>query len=99
MSPSILFRVATAVTVLAATASAAFDLASPNNVAVYWGQGDNQQPLSDVCDDPNYDTVILGFFNGFPQKRGDYPASNFGMYTPCSCHELQKKRTSITATA
>jgi chitinase len=82
MSPLTVSRVAAAFTILASTASAAFNVASPNNVAVYWGQGPDQQALSDVCDDPSFDVVNIGFIHGFPKKVGDYPVSDFGMSSP-----------------
>tara|TARA_R110002003_G_scaffold288_11_gene18424 strand:- start:14180 stop:16936 length:2757 start_codon:yes stop_codon:yes gene_type:complete len=45
---------------------------------MYWGQGDNQLALSEVCADPSIDVVNIAFVNGFPLKRGDYPKTNFG---------------------
>jgi chitinase len=60
MSPSILARAAFAAGLLASTASAAFNAASKTNVVMYWGQGSNQVPLSDVCADPNIDIVAIG---------------------------------------
>ncbi|KAH8728932.1 glycoside hydrolase superfamily [Phaeosphaeriaceae sp. PMI808] len=70
MSRSTFARVAAAATLLASTASAA-------NVAMYWGQGSNQLDLSEVCADPSIEIVNIAFVNGFPQKVGDYPATNF----------------------
>jgi chitinase len=78
MSPSTLSRAAAVATLLASTASAALNAASSNNVVVYWGQGYDQKTLSDVCQDPSYDVVTLGFVTGFPMKVGDYPTTNFG---------------------
>ncbi|KAF2274910.1 glycoside hydrolase [Westerdykella ornata] len=73
-----LSRAATLAAGLLATAvSATFNPASSRNVAVYWGQGYDQIPLSDVCNDENVDIVNLAFVNQFPKKRGDYPATNF----------------------
>jgi chitinase len=69
-----------AVGLLASTASAAFDAAASNNVAMYWGQGDSQIPLSQVCNDASIDIVNIAFVNQFPLKVGDYPATNFGTY-------------------
>jgi chitinase len=78
MSPSTLSRAATAAVLLASTASAAFSLSSSNNVAVYWGQGADQAPLYKACADPSIDVVNIAFVNGFPNKVGDYPNTNFG---------------------
>jgi hypothetical protein len=78
MSPSILSRAAAAAVLLTSTASAAFSLSSGNNVAIYWGQGAYQGPLSTVCMDPSIDVVNIAFVNGFPNKVGDYPNTNFG---------------------
>ena len=49
------------------------------NVAVYWGQGNAQLSLSEVCSDPSVDIVNLAFVNVFPKEIGDYPGTNFGM--------------------
>jgi chitinase len=68
-----------AVGLLASTVSATFNAVSSKNVAIYWGQGYDQIPLSEVCDDPSVDIVNIGFVNRFPQKSGDYPGTNFGM--------------------
>lgn len=48
------------------------------SVAVYWGQGNAQIPLSEVCQDPSVDIVNLAFVNVFPKEIGDYPGTNFG---------------------
>jgi hypothetical protein len=60
MSPSIFTRAALAAGLLASSASAAFNAASKTNVVMYWGQGSDQVPLSDVCADPNIDIVSIG---------------------------------------
>jgi chitinase len=78
MSPSTFSRAATAAALLASTASAAYSPSSSQNVAVYWGQGNNQITLSEVCEDPSVDIVNIAFVNGFPAKVGDYPKTNFG---------------------
>ncbi|KZM19641.1 hypothetical protein ST47_g8938 [Ascochyta rabiei] len=71
--PSTIFTIATVVAgLLASTASA------KGNVAIYWGQGANQKELSVVCSDPSVDIVNIGFVNGFPKSRNEYPATNFG---------------------
>ncbi|KAF1841583.1 glycoside hydrolase family 18 protein [Cucurbitaria berberidis CBS 394.84] len=77
MSPSNFSRAAFAAAILASGASAAYNPASTQNVAMYWGQGNAQIPLSDVCSDPSVDIVNIAFVNGFPQKVGDYPKTNF----------------------
>lgn len=64
---------------LAATVSAGFDAASSSNVAIYWGQGDSQITLPEVCSDPSVDIVNLAFVNEFPTAVGQYPGSNFGI--------------------
>lgn len=77
MSRSVL---AIATGLLATTVSAAFDAGSTKNIAMYWGQGSDQIHLSEVCSDPTIDIVNIGFVNGFPQKVGDYPKTNFGKH-------------------
>lgn len=79
MSPSTITRAAIAFGLLASTASAVFDNNSKKNVAIYWGQGENQGPLSEVCADPSIDIVNIGFVNRFPKVRGDYPGTDHGM--------------------
>ncbi|KAH7402727.1 glycoside hydrolase superfamily [Pyrenochaeta sp. MPI-SDFR-AT-0127] len=76
MSSSTFSRAALAAGILASTASAAYNPASTQNVAVYWGQGSDQIPLSQVCSDPSVDIVNIGFVNGFPKNVGDYPETN-----------------------
>jgi chitinase len=63
---------------LCASASASISGASGASVAVYWGQGNAQIPLSEVCSDPSVDIVNLAFVNVFPKTIGDYPGTNFG---------------------
>ncbi|KAI8938010.1 hypothetical protein NX059_005683 [Plenodomus lindquistii] len=76
MSFSILSRAAIAVGLLTSTVSAKFDSNSNRNVAVYWGQGSDQIPLSQVCADPGIDIVNIGFVNVFPKARNEYPGTN-----------------------
>ncbi|KAH9868708.1 hypothetical protein J1614_007780 [Plenodomus biglobosus] len=76
MSLSILSRTALAIGLLTSTVTAKFDNNSNRNVAVYWGQGSDQIPLSQVCADPDIDIVNIGFVNVFPKARGDYPGTN-----------------------
>ncbi|KAL6703780.1 Chitinase 2 [Coniothyrium glycines] len=71
-------RAATAVVLLTSTVSAAFSKTAKNNVVVYWGQGDAQGPLADVCSNPSVDVVSIGFVNGFPKAVGEYPKTNHG---------------------
>ncbi|KAF1958546.1 hypothetical protein CC80DRAFT_591501 [Byssothecium circinans] len=61
---------------IAAVASAGFNPALSSNVAVYWGEGEAQIPLSEVCSDDSVDIVNLAFVNKSPQSIGDYPGSN-----------------------
>jgi chitinase len=79
-SNTIAFAATVAVGLFASTASAVFDAAASNNVAMYWGQGDSQIPLSQVCNDASIDIVNIAFVNQFPLTVDDYPATNFGMY-------------------
>ena len=76
MSPSTFTRAAFAAGLLASGVSAAFDNAAKTNIAMYWGQGNAQIPLSEVCADPNIDIVNIGFINAFPSVVGSYPGSN-----------------------
>jgi chitinase len=78
MSRSTFARAAVAVGILASTVSAAFDNSSKKNVAMYWGQGSGQAPLSELCANPNVDIVNIAFVNEFPKQRGDYPKTNHG---------------------
>ncbi|KAF2192329.1 carbohydrate-binding module family 18 protein [Zopfia rhizophila CBS 207.26] len=43
------------------TASAAFSAGSSSNVAVYWGQGNAQIPLSKLCNDDSVDIINIAF--------------------------------------
>ncbi|KAL8967062.1 MAG: hypothetical protein Q9197_005638 [Variospora fuerteventurae] len=48
-------------------------------MAVYWGQGPNQQRLAHFCADSHIDIIPVGFLNIFPdQVNGGYPGTNFG---------------------
>jgi chitinase len=80
MSSNTFTFAATVAVGLFATANAAFNAASSTNVAVYWGQGDAQIPLSQVCNDASVDIVNIAFVNQFPKTLTDYPGTNFGMY-------------------
>ncbi|KAL1981557.1 hypothetical protein VTN96DRAFT_2436 [Rasamsonia emersonii] len=60
------------------TATAALNVQSLTNVAVYYGQGANQQRLSHFCQETSLDIINLAFINVFPdQGPGGYPGSNF----------------------
>jgi chitinase len=83
MSRSTISIAAAAVAALASTATATYSQGSSQNVAIYWGQGASQLPLSSACSDPAVDIVNLAFINQFPAKRFDYPGSNFGMAQCC----------------
>lgn len=80
MSPSTFVRAAIAVGLFTSSVLAKYHPVSKKNVAVYWGQGANQIPLSQVCADPSIDIVNIGFVNKFPTYVGDYPGTNHGMH-------------------
>jgi chitinase len=82
MPRSTISRAAAAAALLTSTVSAAFNAGSSSNVVMYWGQGANQFPLTQVCQDSSIDVVNIAFVNGFPNKVGDYPATNFGIEGP-----------------
>ena len=64
---------------IVATASAAFDPLSKNNVATYWGQGANQARLIETCKNSAYDIINVGFVTVFPdQDPSGWPGTNFG---------------------
>ncbi|KAI1081878.1 carbohydrate-binding module family 18 protein [Whalleya microplaca] len=64
--------------ILTPVALATINAGSKNNVAVYYGQGPNQKPLSTYCADPDIDIIILSFVHLFPQQANGYPGINFG---------------------
>ncbi|KAI0839231.1 carbohydrate-binding module family 18 protein [Hypoxylon sp. FL0890] len=68
----------TLVSILTSAACGAFSTTSKNNVAVYYGQGSNQAPLSTYCADPNIDIIILSFVHLFPAQGNGFPGINFG---------------------
>lgn len=78
MAPSTVTCAALAFGLLTSTVSAAFNKNSKTNVAVYWGQGNDQIPLSQVCADPNINIVNIGFVNYFPKTVDEYPGTNHG---------------------
>ncbi|KAI0137659.1 carbohydrate-binding module family 18 protein [Hypoxylon sp. NC0597] len=68
----------TLVSTLTSIAHGEFNITSKNNVAVYYGQGPNQAPLSTFCADPDVDVIILSFVNLFPAQGNGFPGVNFG---------------------
>jgi chitinase len=80
-----MFTRSIALGLLASTVSA-FDASASNNVAMYWGQGSYQISLTELCNDPSVDIVNIAFVNQFPKRRGEYPSTNFGMYTRLPFH-------------
>ncbi|KAJ5378994.1 hypothetical protein N7509_012113 [Penicillium cosmopolitanum] len=69
---------ATAVLAALIPNSAALNVDSKSNVAVYYGQGAYQPRLSHFCQETSLDIINLGFINVFPKAVGDWPGSNFG---------------------
>ncbi|TFY68774.1 hypothetical protein EVG20_g3415 [Dentipellis fragilis] len=61
-------------------ATAAFNMDSATNVAVYWGQNSNgtQKDLGSYCNDMSIDTIMLSFLNIFKGQGGqpEYDFSN-----------------------
>ncbi|KAI1356749.1 glycoside hydrolase superfamily [Xylaria sp. FL0043] len=70
--------VSLAISALCCLVSATFNIASKNNVAVYYGQGPNQKRLTTYCADPTIDIIILSFVNLFPEQANGNPGINFG---------------------
>jgi chitinase len=62
---------------LFATSAFAVDASLKNNVALYYGQGSDQQRLRHFCDQTSNDIINLGFINEFPTGVNDWPGSNF----------------------
>lgn len=74
-----MFRSLLSAATLVATASAAFDPLSKNNVITYWGQGADQARLVETCKNSAYDIINVGFVNVFPdQDESGWPGTNFG---------------------
>ncbi|KAH6671910.1 glycoside hydrolase superfamily [Halenospora varia] len=74
------FVAATAALSLIATSSAteSFNPTGNSNVAVYWGQGSNQQRLRTFCDATSIDIIPIGFLTLFPAQGNGFPEENFG---------------------
>ncbi|KAM5539248.1 hypothetical protein V8D89_007121 [Ganoderma adspersum] len=68
-----------------AAQAAQFDMAQSNNVAIYWGQNDNQPDLMDVCQSDASDTVILAFVSAYPTSTGSIV---YGFSSDCSQDDL-----------
>ncbi|KAI9793597.1 MAG: hypothetical protein M1833_000742, partial [Piccolia ochrophora] len=79
LSPSVLGQDQAAA---AASATSTTSGASPLKVAVYWGQGANQEPLLDICSKDTLktiDIINIGFVNVFPEQGVQgFPGSDFG---------------------
>ncbi|KAF7588551.1 hypothetical protein BBP40_005540 [Aspergillus hancockii] len=70
--------VATAVSAVSPFAYA-FNAQAKSNVAVYYGQGYNQERLSHFCQETSLDIINIGFVNIFPdQGPAHWPGTNFG---------------------
>ncbi|KAF2089365.1 glycoside hydrolase family 18 protein, partial [Saccharata proteae CBS 121410] len=54
-----------------------FDAGVTSSMAVYWGQGANQDRLIETCKNNAFDIINIGFVNTFPDATG-YPGANFG---------------------
>lgn len=56
-------------------------LATASTVNVYFGQNGNAN-LSDVCADPSFEFITLGFINTSPENGGPsgYPGDNFAAH-------------------
>ncbi|KAL2010511.1 hypothetical protein VTN00DRAFT_6318 [Thermoascus crustaceus] len=73
------FLTAVAAVPIFSSLTAALDVQSKTNVAVYYGQGANQKRLSHFCEETSLDIINIGFVNIFPdQSLTGWPGSNFG---------------------
>ncbi|KAI2085927.1 Chitinase 2 [Ophidiomyces ophidiicola] len=78
MGPANIFTAAVAAFSLFIS-SLAYNPSSRSNLVVYWGQGVGQNRLSYFCEKTDYDIIVVGFINVFPdQGPGGWPGSNFG---------------------
>jgi len=79
--------------------SSAFRPLAKNNVAIYWGQGPNQERLIETCKNPNVDIINIGFVNVFPdQGPGGYPGTNFGNACQGDVYKHNGKNTDLLKT-
>ncbi|KAI1797100.1 glycoside hydrolase superfamily [Ganoderma leucocontextum] len=74
-----------ALLLVVAAQAAKFDMTQSSNLAIYWGQNDNQPDLMDVCQSDSSDTVILAFVSAYPTSTGSM-TYNFG--SDCGQDEL-----------
>ncbi|CAI6335761.1 unnamed protein product [Periconia digitata] len=77
--------------------SASFDAQSSSNVAIYWGQGDAQITLPEVCSDESIDIVNLAFLNEFPTAVGEYPGNNFANACEPEWYTLNGVKTKLSS--
>ncbi|GMM37266.1 hypothetical protein DASC09_045910 [Saccharomycopsis crataegensis] len=70
-----LIPILSTLTLLFSTSLAAYDANSKNNVAVYWGQGSNQESLGYYCERGDVDIVVISFIN---YLNSTYVGFNFG---------------------
>lgn len=68
-------------TFLAAVFTAVPALATANSVNVYFGQNGGAN-LTDVCADPSFEYITVGFINTSPENAGQsgYPGDNFAAH-------------------
>ncbi|KAE9372586.1 carbohydrate-binding module family 50 protein [Stipitochalara longipes BDJ] len=57
---------------------ATYNESARSNLAVYWGQGSNQQRLLHFCQQSTIDILPIGFVNIFPAQGNGFPGDNFG---------------------
>ncbi|KAI9050624.1 hypothetical protein LZ554_005783 [Drepanopeziza brunnea f. sp. 'monogermtubi'] len=73
-----LFAAAAAAISMISLVTATYDLNSQANLALYYGQGPNQQPLAHFCNSSSVDIIPIGFVNIFPSLANGLVAENFG---------------------
>ncbi|PVI06527.1 glycoside hydrolase family 18 protein, partial [Periconia macrospinosa] len=95
--PIMFTRAISVAATLAATVSAGFNAGSNSNVAIYWGQGDAQITLPEVCSDASVDIVNLAFVNEFPTAIGEYPGNNFANACEPDKYTLNGKTTKLSS--
>ncbi|THC95566.1 hypothetical protein EYZ11_004938 [Aspergillus tanneri] len=78
------------------TSASGFDAKGKSNVAVYYGQGENQPRLSHFCQDTSLDIINIGFVNTFPgQGAAGWPGSNFGNQCDGNTYEIGGVKTQL----